>query len=477
VGERTGSRVHSMCFPGSATDNGSAASRDTLARREREREEHYNALFGDRNLHQALVGPMAKMMLSTAYASPSRAAITVSQASVQEAKWEEDPGTWYTSLARKRRVQESRRGAARIFHTFAAAYILAVQSVCPTAYEALTRGASGRFTVGSIVVSFGLCTDRAMHLTLALLTWCGHVRATSTLLQYMSVAREVAEAYWAAHDKDVAAQDKQGLLRVTHIPAVFKHAVLPFVMRTKATGAFNVKKPIPLMSNEVAEMCKASKCGAPLLTMCRAVAMLKSLHGGRNPPIAEMLWGAVTFVPTLVFTDGFDPELAGTTVADIAQHTEVAFCFSTPITRDKALNQHGTKVFTANVSGARLQRGDEISLQASIGNVLLTLAILQGVVTREQLEGLQLGCAFKLGGTGTFFSRETGANVQKRIGIQGAGQMCALPDCFVMCLYSSRSPPCHACARRLTAALLLQVRVLSLDRGRHSRQVLVPWRW
>lgn len=70
---------------------------------------------------------------------------------------------------------------------------------------------------------------------------------------------------------------------------------------------------------------------------------------------------------------------------------QVAFGFSSPIPWDKAPNKYGQKTFAVDVSGEKLKKAKDSEDLACVGNLLLMLAVHQGIITLGDLEGLELG--------------------------------------------------------------------------------------
>lgn len=76
---------------------------------------------------------------------------------------------------------------------------------------------------------------------------------------------------------------------------------------------------------------------------------------------------------------------------------QIAYAFSAPLVTDKSPNAHGQKALIVDVTGLVIDKADEwLATAASIGSHLIRLAILQQIISHEDLEHLEPGEAFTL---------------------------------------------------------------------------------
>lgn len=75
---------------------------------------------------------------------------------------------------------------------------------------------------------------------------------------------------------------------------------------------------------------------------------------------------------------------------------QVAFGFTSPIPWDKAPNGFGQKTFAVDPSGCVVEEDDWRTSVACVGSQLLMLAIHEGIIELEDLQGLALGQVFTL---------------------------------------------------------------------------------
>lgn len=105
---------------------------------------------------------------------------------------------------------------------------------------------------------------------------------------------------------------------------------------------------------------------------------------------------------------------------------QVAFGFSSPIPWDKSPNRYGQKTFAVDVTGEKLKKLQDSADLACVGNLLIMLAVHQGIISLGDLEGLVLGQGYNISDIVEMRNARKGS---VDLSARDVKQMCGSPKC------------------------------------------------
>lgn len=347
------------------------------------------------------------------------------------------------------RLRKQQHVINKVFLTFVTAYLFAVQSMAQlpqtkkNATDILAHldnpehrtepDDKGNTTpkMSAIITSFSICGGEIFMATLQALRWAGHLRKLSTLLHFRFALETVVDCYYAHETRYEA--EPPGLIPIakTQLFQRCKIAFRHFVVSLKVTGGNTTSKPTPIMEGDIKKCAEMAQAGGITPMYGVVISMIKFICGCRNPVFAALQWKHIKFIPTLIFNEAteeaevtaFDPQPALYTCTYMPRNNtqlQVAFGFASGIPWDKAPNKFGQKTFAIDMTGGIVnitpdKRQTDI---ACVGNLLLMLAIAQGLITLQDLHNLPLAEEFTVA--------QLVANRGHRQGHKDVGEMCAI---------------------------------------------------